>query len=692
MRIDKKIKDAPWPEGFEAELQHFRVMLSWPVINHEKMLVATFQRNRKRKHWGQVTPDFRLVCSKKNKTAAVIYQGERVSKRIGLKKCLSGIDVSATSGYPEISEQDEKSLGTWLGTRNRKTSNHYMVELSDWVDEAISSETQREKDARGELRDEDVKLCPEDLPAGLVEYIQRCILPNDEVLIYKKGNVRGTCYLCREKVRAVGGLRFKQHQFTNCPNCGRKVTAHLEGSDSFKADYVENIVALQKGTNGKTVFLRQWHLLRDPTAQWEDIPAHLEEIGRYAIRGNRVAKWQMENKENMYYVSYRYRYADWQRIQSVSVVYDNQYYFYLPEDWQEQIAGTSLQYCNIEEYNAAAFDYGRGQNCVRFLMDWVRYPAIEKLWKAGYTGLVNERIAGLTKDTQYTVRWNQNSIQSAIRFPARLLKIYAPSDWTMHDAAKVTELWAQVEAGEIKEADLPELARSAVSLDHIRDALGHASIHKILQYMGRCMDKERKRRCIEAEEARKKGHYYWRDRPSDSPNTYRDYLKDCIKLHLNLDDKAVLFPPDLDAAHSRTIAQVKHRANELSREAFQREVQRLSWMEWEKDGLLIRLPIDGDELTAEGAYLHHCVGGYVDRMANGKTTILLIRKVEAPDTPFYTLEWLDGRVQQCRTTHNGDYARNPEVKAFVDTWVKKVASKGKKKQTSSAAQHRRKKA
>ena len=106
-------------------------------------------------------------------------------------------------------------------------------------------------------------------------------------------------------------------------------------------------------------------------------------------------------------------------------------------------------------------------------------------------------------------------------------------------------------------------------------------------------------------------------------------------------------------------------------------------MEWEKDGLIIRLPVDGGELVAEGEYLHHCVGGYADRMAESKTTIFLIRRAEAPDTPFFTLEWLNGQVQQCRTERNGDYRQNESVKTFLDAWVKRI-KKGKTAAASAA--------
>ena len=686
MRVDQTIKYMAWPEPYKGDKQDFRITLSWPVINQEKLLVATIQKNEKKRRWHEPTPDFRLICSKEKNAAAILYQGERISKRKGLDMALWGIGcVSVTSCYPKISREDEKALAEWLGLKAKQTRNHCIPELSEWTAGAIAAETQRERDARGELRDEDVLLCPEALPDGLVEYIRRSVLPNDDVLIYKKGNVRGTCFQCRQNVRATGGQRFRQGEFATCPNCGRRGIAYLDGSDRFKVDYVEDIVTIQKGTDGKTVFLRQWHLLRDKTAQWNDIPAQLEEICRYAIRGNRVAKWQHENKENRIYGAFRYRLSEWTRTQSVSVVYDGQYYFYLPENWREHIAGTSLQYCDLADYNLRAINAMRDRNMIRFLLDWARYPAIEKFWKAGYTTIVHERIRGLNKETQHTMRWTRNSIHEAIRFPSRFLKLHDSFDWTMGDMQKVTKLWKQVESGELRENDLPEMARSLATLDDIRDAMGHASIHRILRYVDSCVEKEREQRRIEAEEARREGRHYWSDGPLQAPHTYRDYLKDCVKLNLDLDDKTVLFPRDLDAAHARTIAQVKHQANEKSREAFRKEVQRLKWMEWEKDGLLIRLPVDGDEITAEGAYLHHCVGGYVDRMANGKTTIFFVRRVEEPDKPFYTLEWLNGQVQQCRTTCNGNYIQNPEIKCFVDAWVEKISKKGSKKKTAIEA-------
>lgn len=674
MKIEKQIRDMPWPEPFEGNpLQHFRMTLSWPVVNNERLLVVTFTWNTHKecKFRGCEHKDFRLICSKKLPAAVVLYKGESRGKRKTLDKASGYFNRSC---YPEISKQDENALAKWLGKGSKETQNHFLPELDAWVRSAISAEILRERDARGELRDEDIDLCPQELPAGLERYIREKVLPNDNVLIYKKGNVRGLCYACGREVRARN-QRFRQNEILRCQDCGTVVSCYLSGSDRFKVDYVENIATIQKGVDGKTLFIRQWHLLRDPTAKWERVTDFLKEICRYAIRGDKVAKWQHEGKEAYCMKSWRYPMDYWGRMNNPSEVYDGSYYFYCPDNWNSILSGTSLQYCDLQGYTRT-MDKRWDGNTIRFLMDWARYPAIEKLWKAGYTAMVHQRIERPRKEFRNTIRWNKDSIREAVRFPTRLLKIHAPENWTMEDVQKVTDLWLKVQEGSLQERDVPELARSMANMEHIEYAMGHTSVHKILQYIAKGVEAER--------ESRKKEKNTWKGGPFETPDTYRDYLKDCVALRLNLDDKDVLFPHDLKAAHARTIAEVKYQADSAKKELFFRETQRLKWMEWEKDGLLIRLPVDAKELIAEGAYLHHCVGGYADRMANGKTTILLIRRAEEPDTPFYTLEWLNGKVQQCRTMRNASYEKDEQVFEFVTTWVKKIAKKGKKKKAATS--------
>ena len=80
------------------------------------------------------------------------------------------------------------------------------------------------------------------------------------------------------------------------------------------------------------------------------------------------------------------------------------------------------------------------------------------------------------------------------------------------------------------------------------------------------------------------------------------------------------------------------------------------------------------------------MGGYADRMAKGETAILFVRRKTEPDKPYYTMEYRDGVVVQCRTAHNASYQTDRPVKAFVDAWLAHIkTAKSKKKSAKPAA-------
>lgn len=87
-------------------------------------------------------------------------------------------------------------------------------------------------------------------------------------------------------------------------------------------------------------------------------------------------------------------------------------------------------------------------------------------------------------------------------------------------------------------------------------------------------------------------------------------------------------------------------------------------------GLLLVVPASAEDIRAEGAALHHCVGTYVDRVARGETNIFFIRKEKEPDKPYFTMEWRDNDIVQCRGSRN--CGMPPEVKAFTEAFKKKM--------------------
>lgn len=105
-------------------------------------------------------------------------------------------------------------------------------------------------------------------------------------------------------------------------------------------------------------------------------------------------------------------------------------------------------------------------------------------------------------------------------------------------------------------------------------------------------------------------------------------------------------------------------------EKFKVVVEENKDLEFEYKGLEIKVPEKSSDIYAEGTVLSHCVAGYVDRVANRRTDILMIRDSEELDTPFYTMEVRDDRVIQVRGKFN--CAPTPKVSDFVREFQKTV--------------------
>lgn len=124
---------------------------------------------------------------------------------------------------------------------------------------------------------------------------------------------------------------------------------------------------------------------------------------------------------------------------------------------------------------------------------------------------------------------------------------------------------------------------------------------------------------------------------------WQDYIKEEA---YNSGAMEGIYPRDPVAGRNEHRRRMAERRNQAIRQKFADRVAALGHKELEGDGYLIRLPRSSDELEAEGAALHHCVGTFVARHAHERTTIWLMRKTDEPDKPYITVEVVDRRVRQ----------------------------------------------
>lgn len=154
---------------------------------------------------------------------------------------------------------------------------------------------------------------------------------------------------------------------------------------------------------------------------------------------------------------------------------------------------------------------------------------------------------------------------------------------------------------------------------------------------------------------------------ADVLRTWRDYLKDCVTLDLNMEDESITMPRNLYQAHQNTIMQIRCKADaELSKRIQAQAKLRDKKFRYVRGGLVAVPAMTAQELIDEGKALNHCVGTYAQRVADGQCVIMFIRKADEPGTSFYTMEVRDGKVFQVRGNKNCNMT--PEVAAFVEAF------------------------
>lgn len=166
---------------------------------------------------------------------------------------------------------------------------------------------------------------------------------------------------------------------------------------------------------------------------------------------------------------------------------------------------------------------------------------------------------------------------------------------------------------------------------------------------------------------------------ANGKSTLWDYWRMAEQQGIDLTDPEELLPQNLERAHDLCVKRQKAQAVKAREEGFRKQYETLEGFAWERDGILIRPARTEDELISEGKVLHHCVASYAEAVSAGRTAIFFIRKTEAPDKPWFTLELdVKGRkVRQNRGLRNCD--RTPEVEQFENAWLQWLRTGRKEK-------------
>ncbi len=494
-----------------------------------------------------------------------------------------------------------------------------------------------------------------EISEDIEDYVTNVVLLASRYLfIYKnEKNWDGYCTHCGNEIQLEEKL--KHNSKTTCPICSSKCT--VKESHRGRKTLVNEayFVYYEKSKIDKNVIVaRGIEAWRSYRGDYRNVSTEYR-TSVYYIFDPKIEKGIMFS-----YEAWRRAYTESQTVYSLFSTYNNRKMMFIGTAWLS--IGAAVKDTPFSWSGWELFTY---PDMVKFLDLYCKYPQIEYLIKLGLKHLVVEKLNG--GRTFSAINWKGKNLFSVLKISKQDLKEIKEKD--IHLSYLFLYLLQRTK----------KLGWNC-SLEDIRELENIAPYHrgdiKELEAIFEGMPVKKTLAYLKKQREQFKKHFKYN---GSSYQVWKDYIRDCKTLEMDLTKENVIFPKNLYRAHQNTIKQIEYKENQELNLKIEKRLKKLSEKySFESGGLIIRPAADTKELIEEGKALHHCVGGYAKRYAKGETIILVVRKAEEVDKPYYTVEINNDKIYQVRGKNNK--APTEDVEKFIEAFKEaKLSKKSKKK-------------
>ena len=324
----------------------------------------------------------------------------------------------------------------------------------------------------------------------------------------------------------------------------------------------------------------------------------------------------------------------------------------------------ALKYTGFKEYVAARMEVQAYhplltlQDMISYIRFQSMYPVVEQICKRGFHSTLTDEIHHrVAQNKSFCIALEEKKITDALAMPERLIKIYL-KDNDVHSRLVHFQALYRIDEN-VREEDIDWIDLHGVRDDQIGDVINESpmSIMRVCEYL----EHVRINQCFD---------------PKDAISDWRDYLKAAKTIEVDLTDNKAKYPSSLKREHDRAMAKQKVILDAKKEKTFKAETEEYGRLYSHKDkNYMIIPPKDMKDLFEEGRKLNHCVGTYADRIIQGTSCIMFIRKTEEPDKPYFTIEISRGNkcISQLRANSNRrlNHSTEKELAKFLRDWAKK---------------------
>ena len=596
--IKKKLLLIPVPERQFLVEKHYEVKAEIHPYEGEDIIVATIWYSLNKE------PTYRVFITK-NSYITQIFTGKEPwsSASISYHTSIGYYRWYGSDKHKEYA--DEKTLEI---LKKRSNIVNATEDDSIWLINCIQAKIRENKILEKEAReqavwDAELNTTPE-IPDDLMKWAKEKLFAKERYIFYettRSKEKKGKCSNCEGYVTLINP---KQGQIGTCPNCGSYVEYRNGNRQKYINSSRKDMKLVQMTTAGKVVvreFRWQQNIKIDSFNDFEIKRTYWETERRFVSKSRNIKKysWEFYKQKKMRFVECSGNY--------------NSYY------------GSSTKYTymddidSIKSYLSCCFQYLPDSLFERKInvMQLISHPntngMIERLWKRGLHNLAADMTG------QGNIYANEKALFKDNRVENDDLKIFQSADITLSELYQ----WKDVKkSGKRPTAD--EIMRSreqGISLRSLSELSKYTSIRKILNYL---------------------------NVHKNDVTMYKDYLNMLEELGMDTKSNFNLFPKNLHKRHDELVEAKNEQANLKLKKKLDKTHSAIAKMEnelnkkyaVENKTCFIRAPHSAYEIALEGQKLHHCVGGdgYRDKMKRGESFILFVRKKEAPDEPWWTIE------------------------------------------------------
>lgn len=490
------------------------------------------------------------------------------------------------------------------------------------------------------------------VPRNFQKWCDKSALFQSRYIFYhhrnKEKGVKGYCTYCRKEVIVYGP---RHNQAGICPHCNKNITYKVIGRSRNIVDYT-NIALLQKTNNGFVI--RYFYVYKKYGTNFKNAEISFFEEIRTFYEGTKQHCFLWGNFKK----TGNYR---WCNTNVPIYLIDTVIY---PKGIKEVLQDTLWKYSGLDLYleqNSESFlDVGV------YLSKSLRQQYLEKLVKCRLFRLVQEQTCSrfLYAFSNIHVRnilsTNEQELHKVLNIRKQYLNMAIEYNISSEQLVLLQKI-SKTNISITKEDFINYIQIFGYDTRPLKWTR-YKTLYKMKKYMTEQQRKGMEKKVI--------------------LDLWDDYLKACNELGDNLKNSFLFFPKRLKQAHDRAMERLQIKKETEKRLKHQELVKQFqenyeTWNKkwfWQNQDYAILVPRCEEELIKEGIALHICVGQnhYFDKMAQGKSIILFLRKRTELQAPFYTLEVQNGKIVQC-------YGKNHKTAtAEIENILKKFQKKKRK--------------